>query len=332
MIRSVVAALERDLDQGGIGIGMGIAYTEKATHEEVYRVFEMAGKRAACLFIHNRGEMMQLSDMHELFADAAATGAPLQICHIASSCGKAVSLSLVLEMIDALNSRGIDVTCEQYPYTAGMTRLDGGVFKPGWQDRLGIGYTDLEWVDKGRRIVDKEDFAAARAAGGLAVVHSVPSEFVDMCFLHPKCMIASDCIPCLDGRGHPRGAGCFCRVLGGMVRERKLISLKTAIRKMTLDPAVRLEPMCAAFRKKGRMQVGCDADICVFDPASVSDKATYERPTLPSVGVAVLLVKGHVVVRDGEVVDGARHGEPLFGACAAVPPQKRPRVEAAPSR
>eukprot|EP01062_Namystynia_karyoxenos_P074240 TRINITY_DN71106_c0_g1_i1.p1 TRINITY_DN71106_c0_g1~~TRINITY_DN71106_c0_g1_i1.p1 ORF type:complete len:523 (+),score=131.79 TRINITY_DN71106_c0_g1_i1:70-1638(+) len=313
-IAAVVANLAAALDAGAIGIGMGIAYTECACHAEVYRVFELAAQRGQVVFVHNRGEMVQLSDMHELFADAAATGAALQICHLASSCGRGVDMGLCLEMIDALNARGAaDVSCEQYPYTAGLTRLDSGVFKPGWQKRLGIGYQDVEWCATGQRIADAAEFARLQAEGGLVLVHSMTVQAVDKCISHPRCMIASDAVPLVDGRkGHPRGAGCFCRVLGWVVRERGVLALADAIRKMTLQPAQRLEGMCSAMRRKGRLQEGCDADICVFDPAEVSDRATFADPAIPSHGVWLLLVKGRAVVRNGAFNDRApRLGDAL---------------------
>lgn len=315
-VARVVGNLEASLDQGGIGIGMGIAYTEQADHEEVYRVFEMAGKRGVCVYVHNRGEMAQLSDMHELFADAAATGASLQICHIASSCGQNVSLPLTLEMMDRLNERGAaDVSCEMYPYTAGMTNLKSGVFKVGWQERLGISYNDVEWLATGTRLRDEADFTEKRSGGGLVCIHSIPAENVDRCFAHPRCMVASDCIPYdEEGRGHPRGAGTFCKTLRVYVRERRALTLSEAVSKMTIMPAKRLESFCPALLSKGRVQEGCDADLCVFDPAVVADTATFANPASPSVGMSLVIVGGSVIVRDGVFVEGVpARGRPVRG-------------------
>lgn len=313
-VARVVSNLEASLDQGGIGVGMGIAYTEQADHEEVYRVFEMVGKRGVCVYVHNRGEMAQLSDMHELFADAAATGASLQICHIASSCGQNVSLPLTLEMMDRLNERGAaDVSCEMYPYTAGMTNLKSGVFKSGWQERLGIGYGDVEFLATGTRLRDEADFKEKQAVGGLVCIHSIPEVNVDRCFAHPRCMVASDCIPYdEEGRGHPRGAGTFCRTLRVYVRERQALTLSEAVSKMTIMPAKRLESFCPAFLRKGRMQEGCDADLCVFDPAVVTDTATFAKPASPSVGMSLVVVGGGVIVRDSAFLQGMpARGQPI---------------------
>ena len=169
----VVGRLEAALAAGAIGLGLGIAYTSAADHEEVYRLFQLGARAGAPLFVHSRGTFearapcvhpastpaaiaislaipshQDLTDVHELFADAAATGAAVHLCHINSSSGP-LNIGLILEMVDALQARGVDVTAEAYPYTAGMTRLDSGVFTPGWEARLKIGPEDLEWLETG---------------------------------------------------------------------------------------------------------------------------------------------------------------------------------------
>jgi dihydroorotase len=121
-------------------------------------------------------------------------------------------------------------------------------------------------------------------------------------------MIASDGI-LENGLGHPRVAGTFARVLGRYVRERKALSLPEAVRKMTLMPAQRLEAMAPSMRNKGRIRPGADADIAVFNPDTVIDRATFDKPDLPSAGIPWVLVKGTVVVDSGRVVDGVHPGE-----------------------
>ena len=135
-----------------------------------------------------------------------------------------------------------------------------------------------------------------------------------MCIGHPSVMIASDAIPYTpDGQGHPRTAGCYCRVLGKYVREKQLLSLHDAIRKMTILPARRLEKMSAAFRKKGRLQEGADADLTVFDPSNVTDNATFKEPMLPSSGVQHVLVLGVQVVCNGQLVNDGVNLTPGIG-------------------
>jgi dihydroorotase len=211
-------------------------------------------------------------------------------------------------MIEDLNKRGIDVTTEAYPYTAGMTRLDSGVFEPGWDKRLRIGPGDLEWIDTGERLT-WENFESKRAEGGLVAVHAVSPDVVDLVIGHERVMIASDSIPYTpDGKSHPRSAGTFSRVLGQYVRDRSILTLPLAIKKMTLMPAQRLEGVAPVFKRKGRLQVGCDADIVVFDPATITDNATFAQPMVASTGVKELLVGGVRVISEGALT-GARPGK-----------------------
>ena len=108
---------------------------------------------------------------------------------------------------------------------------------------------------------------------------------------------------------HPRGQGTYSRVLGHYVREEKVLDLMTALRKMTLLPAQRLEKRAPAFRDKGRIRVGADADITIFDAARIIDKATFEDPLQYSEGIQFVLVNGTPVLRDGQLVDGVFPGK-----------------------
>jgi hypothetical protein len=279
-------------------------------------MFRLGARRGAVCFVHSRGSYADLSDFHELFADAAASGCSLQLCHLAASCGKKVDLALVLEMMDGLCARaGCDITAEQYPYTAGMTRIESSVFAPGWEDRLGIGPDDLRWAATGKSATRAEIDERRRpgGAGGLVAVHSIPPASTEACLRHPRVMVASDGVPWENGMSHPRSAGCFARVLGEYVRERGVLTLTEAIRKMTLMPARRLEGMCSAMRAKGRVQRGADADLCVFDPRTVRDTATFLRPASKSKGIVHVLVHGTLVVRDAVFQPDALPGRAVRG-------------------
>jgi dihydroorotase len=124
-------------------------------------------------------------------------------------------------------------------------------------------------------------------------------------------MIATDGFGYETGNSHPRSAGTYSRILGVYVRERHIISLDEAIRKMTLMPARRLEARVPAMKNKGRIQAGADADINVFDPETIRDRSTYEKGKAASEGVRYLLVNGTLVVRDGKLVDGVMPGKSI---------------------
>src|SRR6202040_877986 len=203
--------------------------------------------------------------------------------------------------------RGLDVTTECYPYTAGSTYLQSAVFDPGWQEKLEISFHDLQWADTGERLT-AETFEKYRKKGGIVVIHSIPEEAARTAVANPAVMIASDGMPISGAKVHPRGQGTFSRVLGHYVREERALDLMTALRKMTLMPAQRLEKRAPMFRDKGRIRVGADADITVFDPDRVIDTATYDEPLQYSEGIQFVFINGVTVVRDDQLVDGVFPG------------------------
>ncbi|TAK53445.1 MAG: D-glutamate deacylase, partial [Gammaproteobacteria bacterium] len=202
---------------------------------------------------------------------------------------------------------GLDVTTECYPYTAASTGLESAIFAPGWQERLGITYSDLQWAETGERLT-AETFDAYRRQGGFVVVFLIPEETVREALRNPLVMMASDGMPLTGPKVHPRGQGTFARVLGHYVRDEGVLDLMTALRKMTLMPAQRMEGRAPVFRNKGRIGVGADADITVFDPAQVIDRATFEEPQRYSAGIQFVLVNGVPVVKEGQLVDGVSPG------------------------
>ena len=302
--RQTFDLVRRGLDEGALGIGMGIAYVPLATRAEILELFGLAAERKTALYVHIRNggplEPGVIDALQEVIADAAATGASLHVVHITSMGLR--ETALCLQMIAGARRSGLDVTTEMYPYTAGMTDLGSAVFDEGWQAKQGgIGFGDLQWALTGERLT-AESFARYRRQGGMVAIHSIPEEVVRLAIADPMTMIASDGI--LDhGKGHPRAAGTYARVLGRYVREQHALTLMEALRKMTVMPADRL-----GIRTKGRIAVGADADIAVFDPARVMDRATFENPAQYSEGIEYVLVNGTLVVKSGELVDGVAPG------------------------
>jgi len=312
----MIGHLERGLVAGALGVGMGPAYTPGASREELLRVFELAARRKALAFIHMRsaGEVEpggSIDALQEVLANAAATGASVHIVHI-TSMGLGQTRRL-LSMIDGARARGLDITTELYPYTAASTYLQSALFEPGWQQRFGISFKDVQWAATGERLTE-ETFARYRARGGFVVIHMIPEDALRAALTHPTVMVGSDGVPLTNGGGHPRGVGTYARVLGRYVREEKLIDLMTALRKISLMPAQRLEPFVPAMRRKGRLGVGMDADVTVFDPARVIDRATFERPAQFSEGIRHVIVGGTFVVRDEQLVANVAPGRPIRNA------------------
>jgi N-acyl-D-aspartate/D-glutamate deacylase len=304
-LAQIQAGVEEGFQQGALAEGMGINYTAAATHTEIIEMFRIAAKYGASVHVHLRyGGVKEpntgLAALEEVIAAAAATRAPLHVVHI-TSMGLRDTPELIA-MVEGARRNGFDVTTECYPYTAGSTALQSAIFDSGWQESMAITYTDLQWAETGERLT-AETFEKYRKKGGIVVIHSIPEEAARTAVSDPQIMIASDGMMITGSKVHPRGQATFSRVLGRYVREEKALDLMTALRKMTLMPAQRLEKRAPAFMGKGRIRVGADADITIFDPNRVIDKATYEEPLQYSEGIQFVLVNGVAVVKDGRLVD-----------------------------
>jgi N-acyl-D-aspartate/D-glutamate deacylase len=316
--------ISRGLQRGGLGVGFGIQYISASSRHEILEMFGVAGGFGATCFVHLRSAGARepsngLQGLEEVIAASAISGAPLHVVHI-TSMGLKVTPQL-LAMITGARAHGLDVTTECYPYSAAQTDLASEVFSEGWQEAMGISYGDLQWVLTGERLT-ADTFAKYRKIGGMVVIHSIPEDVVRLAISSPITMIASDAF-IHNGAGHPRAAGTFARVLGRYVREEKVISLMDGLKKMTLMPAQRLEKYAPVFKNKGRIRVGADADITIFDPTTVIDKATYEQPANYSAGIEYVLVNGVAVVEGGKLKAGAHPGK---GARAPIRTTSRPKI------
>jgi len=300
-VKQTIDDVRAGLNDRTLGIGLGIAYLPHTSREEIYDLFKLAAERHTTVYVHMRNpgpiEPGVIDSLQEVIADAASTGAQLHIVHITSMAMRQTPIAL--EMID-----GAKVTTECYPYTAGQTQLESAVFDPGWQEKLGISFNDLQWVLTGERITE-ETFSKYRQQGGSVVIHSIPEDDAKMAVVHPGVIIASDGW-FTSGKGHPRAAGTYSRVLARYVREQRAMSTMEALRKMTILPAKRVN-----LPNKGRLKEGADADITLFDPATVLDKATYENPAQYSEGIPYVIVNGVPVVRDGQLKTGIYPGKPV---------------------
>jgi N-acyl-D-aspartate/D-glutamate deacylase len=311
-IETMKARLRHELDAGALGVGMGIQYTPGATRWEVIQMFRLAAERSMPVYTHIRsnGKLepgSNIESVSEVIGAAAVTGASLHVVHINSSCG-AQALDCV-GLIAGARARGLDVTTEAYPYEAAMTSINSARFNPGWQEKSGATYHDLMLPETGERLTkERFDELHNSTEPRLVVLFSNTMEVVDPVFRNSLVMVASD-----GEEGHPRNAGTFCRVLARYVRSQGTLTLMDAIRKMSLMPAQVLERSTPSARFKGRLQEGADADVVIFDPQIVTDRATYQHPMETSLGVEYLLVGGFMLVDKGKLIEGVFPGKAILG-------------------
>jgi imidazolonepropionase-like amidohydrolase len=300
----IAKCIEIGLSEGAVDIGAGFPYTPAATRDELLAVFRVAAMTKTPIHVHITPGVAGLKEALSLGSE---TDAPLHVAHINSS-----SLSetpVMLEMISDARARGHDVTTEAYPYAAGMTEIQSATIQDIYRDEPDARLAELEWPKTGERL-NRESFARYSRTGGPIVVHTNTEQMVALAINSPLTIIASDAY-WQNGTGHPRTTGTFSRVLGRYVREARSLSLMEAIRKMTLMPAQRLEARVPTMRQKGRLSVGADADITIFDAARVLDRSTYREPSLSPVGIEHVIVNGVSVVANGRAVEGVAPGKPV---------------------
>jgi dihydroorotase len=305
----ITEGVEKGLKRGALAVGFGINYTAAASRWEILELFRVAAKLGAPCHVHLRHAGMKepassVAALEEVIAAAALTGASLHVVHITSTGLRGTPQ--LLQMITEARARGLDVTTECYPYTATQTRIETAIYDPGWQEVLGIDFKDLQWVETGERLT-ADSFERYRKTGGMVIGHSIPEEIARTAVANPIVMIASDG-HIEKGKGHPRGAGTYSRVLGRYVREQKALTLMDALAKITLMPAKRLERVDPDMKNKGRVRVGADADLTILDPGRVVDMATFEGPPKYSEGMKYVLVNGIPVVKDGQLQSGITPG------------------------
>ncbi|MDH3687526.1 MAG: amidohydrolase family protein, partial [Myxococcales bacterium] len=302
--------LEDGLDDRGLGIGLPLDYfSEGVDSDELRMVFEVAGQRGVPIFIHlRRGVNGDPAGLEEALALTKTTGASLHVCHIQHNAMG--NVDHFLAEIRKAREDGLDVTTELLPYNAGSALISSAVFGRDWQTIFDITYEDVEWSATGERF-DRAMWEEYREKypEGQVIHHYVKEEWTRRALVEPGVIVVSDTLPLVSEeiKSAPH-VGSFAKVLGRYVRDERLLDLPTALAKMTLLPARRLEKIAPAFARKGRLQVGADADITVFDAATVVDRATYQDPFLASAGIRFVLVNGVVTVREGEIVPGVAAG------------------------
>lgn len=299
------------LDGGGLGIGVLLDYMSEAVSDaELRTIFEVAAERQAPIFIHvRRGIAGDPAGLIEAIDLATETGAPVHICHLQASAMQ--NVEEFLRRIREARDRGLRITTESFPYNAGSTSINAAVFSRDWQKIFAITYRDVEWAATGERFTEEmwNEYREKYPQG--SVIHHYNKEaWTSIATNAPDVIVAADGVPIvtLDAKVAPFGIGTNARVLGRYVREKGTLDLMTALSKMTHQPAMVLAAYSPAMANKGKLQVGADADITVFEPASIIDRATFQEPYQASAGIAHVIVGGQLALRDGVVVENTYAG------------------------
>jgi dihydroorotase-like cyclic amidohydrolase len=335
-VSMLLARLAADLAEGALGIGVLLGYAPGTSPAEYQRVARLAAEAGVPTFTHARDliEMVPatLADgAEEIVRAAAETGAHMHYCHVNSTSQR--HIDRVLGLVARAQAAGSRVTTEAYPYGSGMTGIGAAFLAPERLGERGLSPSSLTYAPTGERVASSARLRELRRAdpGGQVIIDLLreddPADRVLLMrsLTFPGAVVASDAMPLTwtappaDSQvwplpptaiTHPRTAGTFSRALRLLTREGPL-SLAEALAKCSLEPARLLQDQVPALRQKGRLRTGADADVVVFDPAAITDRASYQHSTLPSAGIRHVLVNGAFVVRDGGIVAEARPGRPV---------------------
>jgi N-acyl-D-aspartate/D-glutamate deacylase len=305
--------IERGLALGALAVSL-TNVTPAASGWETLETFRAAKRAGAVVWAPPRETgNWDVDDMPrfltELIGAASVTGVELCVVHLQANGPHTPRL---LRIVEDARAQGLDVTADVFPYTSNISHISF-VDTQGWRSWPDESFRDLEWMATGERLT-RETYPRYREQDGLVIVHNDHMEpLVTDAVVSPFTQVVSGAYLDERGHGHPRASGTHARVLGHYVRERRALSMMDALRKMSLMVAQRLEGRAPAFEKKGRLREGADADIVVFDPDRIIDRATFRNPTEPSEGVRYVLINGELVVRDGLIQERVVAGRPVRG-------------------
>lgn len=265
------------------------------------------------IFVHvRRGINGDPTGLREVIAQAKRANANVHIWHITHNVMK--NIDFFLAEINQAKIDGVDITTEVLPYNAGSALISSAVFGRDWQAIFNITYSDVEWPATGERFTQQSwERRRQEEPNGVVVHHYVKESWTQTAIKDPSVIIVSDLMPMLslDKNVAPHN-GAFTKVISQYVRTEGLLTLPQALGRMTLMPAQRLEKIAPAFKRKGRIHVGMDADITVFDLAQLTSKASYKQSYQEAIGLASVIVGGQPIIANGEAVKDVYPGKRLL--------------------
>lgn len=309
-------ALDQQLDEGFIGVAIDPEYAPWIDFDEYVALATVAQAAGMPVFTHIRysspdpPEANSLAAVDEVIRVAEQTGVSLHIDHIHSMATHVMPEAMA--KVEDARGRGLDVTACVYPYTFWGTYLGSARFNGDWQRRFRITYEDLQVAGTSERVT-ASTFKRYQSQNKLVVAYAIPQADVNTALSPSWSMVGSDSIPEAANNNHPRGSGCFARLVGPYVRDLGVLSLPDAVAKATILPTRRVEKQVPMLQRKGRLQIGADADITVFDPATVADASTVEDPSQMSIGIDHVLVMGTIAKDPTGVKRDVRQGRAITG-------------------
>lgn len=306
-IEAIKSLLEQGINNGGVGIALLLDYMSQAiTDDELQMIFELAKEKNVPVFVHVRRYVDgDIKGLNEVLKWSEKIGTSLHICHInANAMGNYKNW---LAAIDEANARGADISVELFPYTAGSTAISSDVFGRDWQKIFKITYADVQWGETGKYFESLEEFNTMREKepAGAIIHHYMKEESIKQLLKYPGMIIATDAMPSFtpEKKVVPNGIGSYTKILTKYVRDEKWLGLSEAIALSTINPSKRLEKAAPAFKKKGRIQEGADADILVFDLDKLATLSSFENPYQPSTGYNYVIVNGEITVDHDKTTD-----------------------------